>query len=56
MAKQEWILGQPVQTDTTNFEWLKGCPYIVTEEAAAAGSVVPIIMQEMNQFDGGTIE
>jgi len=32
---EEWILGKPVQTDTTNYEWVLGAPYVVTEEAAA---------------------
>ena len=27
----EWSWGQPVNTDSTNFEWSWGQPYIITE-------------------------
>ena len=37
MATDDWILSQPVQTDTTNYEWVLGSPYVVTEEAVVAG-------------------
>lgn len=29
-----WILGEPAQTDNTNFFWVGGEPYIVYEKAA----------------------
>lgn len=32
-VEQEWTGGMPVETDTDNFEWSAGAPYIVTEEA-----------------------
>jgi len=40
MATEEWILSQPVQTDTTNYEWVLGTPYIITE--APTGVPVPV--------------
>lgn len=40
MAEQEWILGQSVETDNTNYEWLEGKPYILVEEEAPVGIVI----------------
>ncbi|MCK4781712.1 hypothetical protein KAS79_02165, partial [Candidatus Parcubacteria bacterium] len=37
-AQYDWILGIPVQTDTTNYDWLKGAPYVITEAAGAAAT------------------
>lgn len=31
MAEQEWIEAKPVLTDTTNFEWVEGKPYVYAE-------------------------
>ena len=47
MAKQEWILGQPVETDTTDYEWVEGQPYIVTEEEEAGGLSIPVAMNQL---------
>ena len=43
MATEEWILSQPVQTDTTNYEWTLGTPLVVTE-VAPSGVSIPIFM------------
>ena len=40
MATEEWILGQPEQTDTTNYEWVLGQPSVYTE---ASSNIVPIL-------------
>jgi hypothetical protein len=32
----EWILGQPVETDETNEEWALGQPRVVIDDTAAA--------------------
>ena len=34
MATEEWIIGVPEQADTTNYEWILGQPYILTEEVS----------------------
>lgn len=40
MATEEWILSQQVQTDTTNYEWVLGIPYVVTEAVTPSGQVI----------------
>ena len=40
MATEEWILSQPLQTDTTNYEWVLGSLYIVTEAVTPSGQVI----------------
>jgi len=42
MAQNEWILGQPVQTDTANYEWVLGLPYILAEEAGGGPTNVTV--------------
>lgn len=34
-VEQEWMDGKPVQTDTSNQEWIGGRPYIYTETTTA---------------------
>lgn len=41
MTQHDWILGLPVQTDDTNFEWSLGMPHIITEQVAAQGVMSP---------------
>lgn len=36
MAKEEWILGQPVEAQTV-YEWVEGQPHILVEEEEAPG-------------------
>ena len=31
----DWIRGLPVQTDATNYEWVGGLPFVVTELVSA---------------------
>ena len=38
MAEQEWILAEPVATDTTNYEWSLGQPHVVIEVEAVGGN------------------
>jgi hypothetical protein len=38
----DWINGLPVQTDTTNFEWVGGLPYVITELATGTNMQINI--------------
>ena len=50
----EWIQGQPVQTDNDHYEWIMGQPYVLIDETEEAAVGNAGIMTTNSGFWGTT--
>ena len=40
---QDWVTGEPVQTDTTNYEWVIGEPFIFINGSISVAAPPPVV-------------